>query len=135
MEIAATPQQPQDGVSTTTIIAGVMFIIALAGVGYYLIERNRTVAPIAPNQNVPIPGVPNVTPNAGAQAVGILTDKNFFSGLTDMATTIAGIVQSAKNNKGGKTDDSEDFKAPEVTGGGSTVLTGTAPSSNWGGWG
>lgn len=128
------------GLSSGTIIAGVIFIIALAGIGYYMIERSKVAAPIVPpNENKTIPGLtPNVTPNAGAQALGVLTDPSFFAGLTNMATTIAGIVQKSKENKNGGSNSGGggggSYTAPAQTGGGTTVLTGTQPSGNWGGW-
>jgi len=133
---AAQPVQPQDGVSNATIFTGTAFILALAAIGYYLIERSKNVPPvISPNQNVPIPGIQNSpTQNPGARAVGVLTDPNFFSGLTNMATTIADLVNKNKNRKG-------QYEAPATGSAGNTSNTfllqppGTfRDSGGWGGW-
>lgn len=99
---SSLPQPQQRQVSGATIVAGSIFLLALFALGYYMMQRNRpaVVPPIVPpNNNENIPGY---TPpkNAGANAMGVLTDPNFFDGLKGLATTIADLVK--KNPAAGK---------------------------------
>lgn len=128
--------------SGATIVAGSIFLLALFALGYYMMQRNMqrnrpaVVPPIVPpNNNENIPGY---TPpkNAGANAMGVLTDPNFFDGLKGLATTIADLVK--KNPAAGKeAKKGRGYENAPQKGEGQQEVETTRESSNvnWGGSG
>ena len=99
--------QQESGISTATIVFGGIFLLAVGGGLWYLLTPSKTTARLdgyneaeqtawAANPNNP---ANQQLPTAGTQAVGVLTDPNFFKGLTDFSKTIAGLIQEGKNAK------------------------------------
>lgn len=97
-----------EGLSTATVVFGGIFILAVGGILWYVLSpKGGTTVPAiggtSSNQSAwaTNPNNPANQPLAGAggqKAVGVLTDPNFFSGLTNLATTIAGLVKDGKAN-------------------------------------
>ena len=117
---------------SNTLIYGLVFliIVAVVGIGYYAFgSRSNTIMPATkkdPNDpmNQKIPGVDN---KPGDKAVGILTDQNFFQGLSNLANTFYGIAKDAKS-KGATTE-----TAPPFNYGPLTQQEAQKPGATWGG--
>lgn len=104
----------EEGLSTTTIGAMLVFFLVIAGFGYYVIQKSKAPAltpkvPVNPAANKTLP---TVTPGAKTSTgvSGLLTDPNLFKGLIGLSTTIAGIVKS--NKSGGGVDAAADPNSP-----------------------
>ena len=106
----------EEGLSTTTIGAMLLFFLAIAGFGYYVIQKSKAPAltpkvPVNPAANKTLPTVPaGAKTSAGSAVSGLLTDPNLFKGLIGLSTTIAGMVKS--NKSGGGVDASADPNSP-----------------------
>lgn len=106
-EITASTNTPgQAGESNTMLyVFGIGIIILLAIGGWYMLAPRQTNMPkVTPGTNPDDPinqKIPGVSPST--TAVGILTDKNFFEGLSNLGMTIYDLVQRGKAEKTGGT--------------------------------
>lgn len=131
-QLSSLPLQKQQVSGATTMFAATVFVFALVALGYYMIQRNKStvVPPITPpNNNDNIPGY-QPPKNAGANAMGVLTDPNFFNGLKSLATTIADLVKKPgdSDSKGKKSRTYEKQQQVKTT----ETPKGQTPTTDWG---
>ena len=101
--LQATTGGGDGGLSNTTVAAILAFFLALAGVGYFLLQKSKSAASTAklptvnPSATRTLPTVaPGSKTSAGSAVSGLLTDPALFKGLMGLSSTIAGLVTSNK---------------------------------------
>lgn len=125
---------PEAEKSNTLIYVLVFFIIlALAGIGYYAFgSRTNTIMPGGASKDPNDPmnkKIPGVDKAADSKALGILTDQNFFEGISNLANTFYGIAKDAKSKKQSQQQET----APPFNYGPLTQQEAQKPGTTWGG--